>query len=293
MSPGRLESRLIEMIRRGSHPLEVIPASLEPTPFTPGGSPVKAILFDVYGTLFSSASGDIGSLRVQRNQARQIRELLKRNRVEKSAAQVEREFIAEVKGQHQQLRLKGVDWPEIRYEDIWASVLWMKDEEQLKTFATAYEIIVNPVFPMPGLEELLQSSMEQGLVMGIISNAQFFSPLLFPAFLGYSLEQLGFDPRLLLYSYLCGYAKPSLFMYRDARERLNAMGIKTSEALYIGNDMLKDILPARQVGFRTLLFAGDRRSLRLRQEEEPCRDINPGGIVKDLRQIIPYIRNPK
>jgi len=47
--------------------------------------------------------------------------------------------------------------------------------------------------------------------------------------------------------------------------------------------MLKDIAPARNAGFKALLFAGDRRSLRLREKE--LGDIQPHGIVTGLSRI--------
>jgi putative hydrolase of the HAD superfamily len=67
------------------------------------------------------------------------------------------------------------------------------------------------------------------------------------------------------------------------------MGVEPSAVLYVGNDMLKDIHPARSVGFRTALFAGDRRSLRLRQEDSRCRKLSPDLIVTDLGQLAGHL----
>jgi putative hydrolase of the HAD superfamily len=49
--------------------------------------------------------------------------------------------------------------------------------------------------------------------------------------------------------------------------------------------MRNDIRPAAEAGFRTALFAGDRRSLRLCSEDERCRDISPDWIVTNLDQL--------
>ena len=46
---------------------------------------------------------------------------------------------------------------------------------------------------------------------------------------------------------------------------LGKNGVAPGEVLYVGNDMLNDVYAAGQVGFRTALFAGDQRSLRMRQ----------------------------
>ena len=55
--------------------------------------------------------------------------------------------------------------------------------------------------------------------------------------------------------------------------------------LYLGNDMLNDIWAAAQVGFRTALFAGDARSLRLREDREEIGDISPNAVITELKQL--------
>ena len=50
--------------------------------------------------------------------------------------------------------------------------------------------------------------------------------------------------------------------------------------------MRNDILPAACAGFKTALFAGDRRSLRLRASDARCAKLSPDLIVTDLRQLI-------
>jgi putative hydrolase of the HAD superfamily len=66
-------------------------------------------------------------------------------------------------------------------------------------------------------------------------------------------------------------------------------GIYADEILFIGNDMFRDIYPAQMAGFKTALFAGDTKSLRLRQERSELKKITPDFIVTDLRQILNII----
>jgi putative hydrolase of the HAD superfamily len=48
--------------------------------------------------------------------------------------------------------------------------------------------------------------------------------------------------------------------------------------------MRNDIVPAARVGFQTVLFAGDRRSLRLRENDHSLdRSVVPDLIVNDLQ----------
>ena len=124
---------------------------------------------------------------------------------------------------------------------------------------------------------------------GIISNAQFYTPLLLEKFLNASLKKAGFADDLLIFSYQTEYAKPSEHLFHLAKRRLEKRGIATGETLYLGNDMLNDILPAQKIGFKTALFAGDKRSLRLRQDDGRCKDTVPDIIITDLLQLLDYL----
>ncbi len=57
------------------------------------------------------------------------------------------------------------------------------------------------------------------------------------------------------------------------------------EILYLGNDIRNDIWPAQAEGFRTALFAGDRRSLRLRADDPDCGNVRPDWVVTGLEQL--------
>ena len=126
----------------------------------------------------------------------------------------------------------------------------------------------------------------QGLVLGLVSNAQFYTPLMFHALLGESLTTLGFDPSACAFSYQMHEAKPSTGIFQRALEALAVQqGIRPAQTLYVGNDMLKDIWPAHRLGCRTVLFAGDRRSLRLREHDERCASVKPDYVINDLRLL--------
>ncbi|MGW8325901.1 MAG: HAD family hydrolase, partial [Desulfobacterales bacterium] len=145
-------------------------------------------------------------------------------------------------------------------------------------------------YPMPNLERMLSGLKKLKVLMGIISNAQFFTPCLFNWFLNSSPEDLGFKSDLIFYSYKSGHAKPSPFMFDAAAKNLRNMDILAHSVLYIGNDMLNDIYPAKTVGFKTALFAGDARSLRLRENHLKCRSLYADIVITDLIQLLKYIR---
>ena len=127
--------------------------------------------------------------------------------------------------------------------------------------------------------------------MGIISNAQFFTPYLFNWFLDSSPGDLGFKSDLIFYSYKSGHAKPSPVMFDAAAKNIMNMDISLHSVLYIGNDMLNDIYPAKMVGFKTALFAGDARSLRLRENHPKCQNLSPDIVIIDLLQLLKHLRS--
>jgi putative hydrolase of the HAD superfamily len=246
---------------------------------------VKALLFDVYGTLVISSSGDKDSQVISKVQKHVIEGILQRYGIHQTPKNLVHSLHREIAEDHRHFRQGGVEYPEVDILHIWQKVLGMKDPNRVEAFALEYEMAVNPVYPMPGLEDLLSACRKKNLTLGIISNAQFYTPRLLQRLLGAPLDRCGFDPQLTFYSYRFKSAKPSSHMFQLAAEVFSRRGILPASVLYVGNDMRNDILPAKTIGFQTALFAGDRRSLRRRADDDCCRGLVPDAIVTDLRQL--------
>ncbi len=251
--------------------------------------PIRCLLCDIYGTLFISASGDISSAEMKAKRSIQLDQLLDRYGYSEPSHSVFEKLFAAIRQRHAESKASGIDYPEVVIEAVWQTILTTSDNEQLRRFAVEFEMIVNPVWPMPGVEALLECCRAKGILLGIISNAQFFTPLLFEWLLDATPEQLGFHSELILYSYQHGYAKPSPVMFEKALHSVEALGIDRRHVAYIGNDMYNDVLPAHRVGFQTVLFAGDSRSLRLRSGDAQCRQTSPDLVVNALTQLIPHL----
>lgn len=281
-----------EILRRHCQPLDPLPTGAFPQLRKLPG--VRAVLFDVYGTLFISASGEVGS-GGDEGKAEAFVDALAAAGI---TADVDGErgiqrLVDTIRAQHAEAREQGVDYPEVNIEEIWKTTLAGLAEHgripnekiDFGQVALEYEVRSNPVWPMPGLLECLEDLERRKLTLGLVSNAQFFTLELFPALLGKTAEALGFDPGLCHLSYCHGRAKPGVFLYQLAERSLAERGIGTREALYVGNDMLNDILPASSGGYRTALFAGDARSLRRREKDPRVQDITPDLILTDLREL--------
>ncbi|RLC08935.1 MAG: HAD family hydrolase [Deltaproteobacteria bacterium] len=246
---------------------------------------VKCILFDIYGTLFISASGDISIAQEQSPKMRELEQLLLNHQIRKTPQTLLQALFQEIERKHAQLRHQGTDYPEVDIVRIWMHVLNDDHSGRIRKFAAEFEMLINPVYPMPRLREMLSAFRKRKMLMGIISNAQFYTPYLFQWFLDSTPEALGFSPDLTFFSYQFGYAKPSAFLFHKAADALEPAGISPHSVLYVGNDMLNDIMPAMKTGFKTALFAGDNRSLRLREAHALCKDISPDLVITDIGQL--------
>jgi len=274
-------------IRSHLRPLKPVPTGMQPK----GGRlpPIRCIFYDIYGTLFISASGDIGTARGSKQPLQQLEALLGRYHVELPPEELLLRHYRAIEADHRKSKKRGIEIPEVDIIRIWQEVLPDFSGEQAREFAVAFELLSNPTYPMPHLSEILAAGRKSAVRMGLISNAQFYTPLLFKWFLKADIEDLGFDPRLVFFSYRHGHAKPGPQLFQLATEQLDQMKIPASAVLYVGNDMLNDIYPAQAVGFLTALFAGDARSLRLRTDDSRCKSLAPDLVITSLSQLIPYL----
>jgi len=256
---------------------------------------IRAVVFDVYGTLFSSGVGDISlAAEADRNQA--LRDTLADSsiRTTDTRSRLDQAFTGIVRKQQAARRQEGIEFPEVEIRDVWKEFLQTLPGApnagrlpDLEDLAVDYETRVNPTRPMPGLEAVLTELRGRGIKMGIVSNAQFFTPLLFEAFLEMDLAALGLDPECCVWSYRLLEAKPSLRLYREAADRLaTGYGIEPGESLYVGNDLRNDIWPASELGYQTALFAGDRLSLRRRTDDPDCAGVRADLEITNLGQVL-------
>ena len=270
---------------------------------------IRACMFDIYGTLIISASGDIDQAEFS---SQSLEMALRKAHIEIHAPDAPsrqallqkllEDFRREIEKQHSRMNKQGIAHPEIIITDIWRRILkqyhkkhkiGLNKHSDIKIYTFLFELM----YPMPYMQQVLNHLSQSGIPLGIISNAQFYTPMIMNHFLNGPMSETThirhFEPRLSVYSYQAGRSKPDVYLFHILTERLEShYGIKPEEALFIGNDMYKDIWPASQAGMKTALFAGDRRSLRLRPDHEEIKNLPPLFIIKDLRSVPAILGKP-
>ena len=275
---------------------------------------VRCVLFDIYGTLLISDTGDIltanepsedeiieGKLSVPDRQALFcLPELLRISLPENFVpSQVIKQRIKE---QHQRQKSTTLIYPEVDIISLWHEIFLSQLNEDihhsvspfiLARFALEYELLHNQVQLMPGVLELLHWLVARGFYLGIISNAQFYTPLILSALLNLSdLSILNILRDLSFWSYLHACSKPQAELFTSARYALGRHNIQAKEVLFLGNDMHNDIWGATKAGFRTALFAGDQRSLRLRKDMVEIANTEPDIVITELGQLKSVLQSP-
>lgn len=271
----------LRRIRELSRPLAPLPTGvqplLRPTPA------VRAVLFDVYGTLIISAAGEIGAA-ASPGRPQPVDSLAEafgalRLPLPPQAGAAERLLESIIRARQERSRAAGVEFPEVDIVSVYRELLRRlgglagtrlpSGPRLAARLALEHELRRNPTWGMPGAGTTLASLKARGLLLGIVSNAQFYTPWLFPAHLGADLRALGFTPALCSWSYRRGCAKPSADLFRPVLRALERRGVVPSATLVVGNDRRNDVLPASRLGCRAALFAGDARSYRPREQEPP------------------------
>lgn len=255
---------------------------------------VRAVLFDVYGTLLIAGSGDVGSI-IRRDNRGALEEALAAMNITQTPGEAAKRgaglFVEIISRSHETARAEGNPSPEVDVRAIWRAVCRTLSRERLipasavdiERLAVEYECRINPVWPMPEARETLEQLREAGLILGIVSNAQFYTPICLEALFEKSPPELGLQPERCVWSYELRQSKPSPLLFQTLLERLPEL--RPDQCVYVGNDMLNDVWTASLAGCRTVLFAGDRRSLRLREDEPRAAGLQPDAVITRFSQL--------
>ena len=288
---------------------EMKPAPTLLKPFIRLDPAIKAFVFDVYGTILVSASGDIEESVIS---TENLQTALDASDIELVnslpdpqlvLSSILEDFKQMIRNYHQLNRSEDKPYPEINILDIWEEIIMNYHNQNrlllngplcIKCFTFVFEVLSNRIYPMPGMKEVINCLAEKHFPLGIISNAQFYTPVILNFYLHDTITEseyvMPFDKDLTVFSYQYMRSKPDAFLFELLKKQCRLKyGIYADEILFVGNDMFRDIYPARLAGFKTALFAGDTKSLRLRQDKLELKKITPDYIITDLHQLLKII----
>lgn len=292
-------SLLLQRIRNLNKPLSPVNIDHETSLTNLDG--IRCVAFDFYGTMFMSGVGDIGIDEEQQiENAQQFTESLKSSGFTILNSDAGKKGIGLFKQQIEATiassKSQGIDYPEPDVRKIWMKVLETLIDHELiegdlkdksaRYFGIEFEFRINNIWPVPNSKELLETLLQHDYTLGIISNSQFYTPLAFEAFLGKTPVDFGFNPKLLIWSYKAGRKKPSRQFYQLFVNAAEEEGFRPEEVLYVGNDIRKDVQPAKSLGMKTALYVGDKRSIRHDPTELQQPSYQPDLIIDKLPQIL-------
>jgi len=273
---------------------------------------IKLVVFDIYGTLLISGSGEVGSLTESGGNKTIYPDFYGpvaecNFEINEPSApfnqrcyQLYRELI---ESRHINLKSEDIDFPEVDILSIWflllsdliktGTIAGAVNEQSLIELSLLYEIYNNPTWLMPGAATTLEHLHSKNFLLGIVSNAQFYTKIILEALLDRTIEETGFLNSLVSWSFQNRKAKPSLDLFSSVQIFIQKHSITPQQVVYVGNDMLNDMYTSHQLGYRTILFAGDERSLRLRKEKEMLQSFHADAIITGLPQLLYLLNGPR
>src|SRR4030042_5396708 len=147
---------------------------------------IKAVVFDIYGTILISASGDIDEFEISTENLKASFdaagiELDASLREPKAVlAEMLESFKMLIKNFHQAERSEDMSYPEIDVLNIWGQIINDNVKNNrlilngllcIKCFTFVFEVLSNRVYPMPGMNDVINQLADKNLPLGIISNA--------------------------------------------------------------------------------------------------------------------------
>jgi FMN phosphatase YigB (HAD superfamily) len=201
-------------------------------------------------------------------------------------------------------RSLGADrYPELRSNELWELIVrrLMKNEYQFdapfygsvdelcEKISYFFHSSLQGTGPEAGALDALKSLREKGLTLGLIADGQCFTTVQLLRALGRQgkLARLAdlFDTELVALSYEVIARKPSEQVYRALIAKLAPRDIAPNQVLHVGSNLPNDLVPARRLGFRTGLYAGDKSSVVATKEQLNEPTSRPDVLVTELQQI--------
>lgn len=298
--------------RRDTLRPEVPPAVLpKATPFTKPVDGIRAVTFDVYGTLLRITGGKLlpeGPDRLSRQIAfeKTVEEFNVWNFLFRKPGAPWQQVYDQYKTllEDRQLRsaVRKGERPEVDLAaDVWRPLIAQWDRKEFRydetllgdrdalaeKIAWFFHSRLQAVEASQNAAATLRRIVDRGISVALMSDGQTFTPVQLMRSLATSSprSEIAVDWSLSVLSYQHGVRKPSLSLYQTSLERFAARGIEPGQILHVGSRLKDDLGVARLRGMKTALYAGDSASLEATRDEVRDRRLAPDRLITDLAQL--------
>ena len=272
--------------------------------------PVRAVLWNVYGTLLAIPTGELqfeAQIEFVTDAAfdKTVQEFKMWNSMSRKPGAPGAYMKELFKKAYEIVRLTGGG--EVRSELIWDDIVkklmtkeysydaaqYGSPSEYVKKIAYFYHASIQGTGCYVGAAEAIQAVSDAGLKQGLLADGQCFTP--YQLLKALRDQNPLFDlsmhlpPDMRVLSAEKGMRKPSEDLFRAALAAVRAKGISPGVVLHVGSSLTRDIAPAKKLGMRTALFAGDRASLLATSEQLKDPNLRPDGMMTELTQIAEVI----
>ncbi len=270
---------------------------------------VRAVTWNVYGTLLAVGGGDL--VFQHANDFVMNVALDKTVQEFKMWASMSRKpgqpadymkIIYEQTLDEQRMAPPGERHPETAADRLWETIvkkLFQKDyqfdanfygslNEYSRKVAFFFHASLQGTCAYPGAAAALRHVAGTGLAQGFLADAQCFTAVQLQRGLA-AQEPVNLDeavpPDLRALSYELRGRKPSERLFRHSLQQLAKRGISPDQVLHVGSRVAQDLVPAKRMGMKTALFAGDRASLLATAEQLKEGPGRPDVLLSELSQI--------
>ncbi len=274
-------------------------------------SEVRAVLWNVYGTLLAIPGGELWfehpkKVLMDMVLDKTIQEFKMWGSMSRKPGQPS-EYMGHIYNnvllEQKSFPAGGEKYPEVGADRVWEAILkklLQKDykfdagfygslNEFSRKVAYFFHASMQGTCCYPGAAEALRHVKEQGLIQGLLADGQCFTTVQLQRGLAAQDEGLRLDKmidagRTTLSCDVRG-KKPSERLFRTALDGLREKGVEPDKVLHIGSSIPRDVVMAKRLGMRTALFAGDKASLQATPEQLKEPASRPDVLLTELNQL--------
>lgn len=210
----------------------------------------------------------------------------------------------------QKMASGGERYPEVVAERVWEALVKKLLQKEYKFDAGYYGPLgefcrkiayffhasLQGTCCFPGAAAALRAVRRAGRVQGLIANGQCFTAVQLKRGLAKQdasadLDEL-LEPELRVVSADLRARKPTERLFEQVLEVLRGRDIEPSQVLHVGPSVPLDVVPAKRLGMRTALFAGDRAAIQATPEQLKDPASRPDMLITELTQVADVFADP-